>query len=97
VPQYDDQRRTESFRGKLDATDLGRRNDVACHPNHEEIAKTLVEYDFGGDPSVGTPQHDGDRRLLCRAWCPVCHRIVGSSARDEAGVTLSQAFECVLR
>src|SRR5690606_7905881 len=52
VAEDDHQAGAVLCRGKLYATDLRRRDDVAGDANHEEVAQPLVENDLRGDPGV---------------------------------------------
>ena len=64
MTQHDDEPRAELLRGELDAADLRRRDDVTGDANDKQVSQTLVEHDFGGNPGIGAPKHDGKRRLF---------------------------------
>ncbi len=48
---------------ELDAPHLRGRHHVARDPNHEQVAKALVEHQLGGHARVRAAQHDRERLL----------------------------------
>ena len=98
VPQHHHQSGAVPRRGKLDAADLGGRDDVPGHPDHEQVAETLVEDDLGRHPRVGAPEDDG-KRLLSRRQCDAA-RLTREGVRapligDEPTIALAQALQCL--
>lgn len=96
VAQHHDQAGAEAIRGELDASDLGRGDDVASDANDEQVAEALVEYQFRRHAGIGTSQDDG-KRLLAPGDLVAARlarqRVVASNTRDEACVPRAQAFQ----
>ncbi len=96
VTEYDDQPRLEPVGGELHAADLGLGDDVAGHPDHEQVAESLLEDDLGGNSRVGASENDGERLLA--AYQPPAPRAAGkrvaaSHVGYEATVSVAQALE----
>ena len=63
VAQHQHQGSAQLLRRIFDAAQDRVIQNVARHPYHEQIAQTLIEDDFGGNPGIGTPQDDGKGML----------------------------------
>src|SRR2546422_1499609 len=50
-----------SRRSKLHAADLGRRDDVSGDADDEQVTKSLLENELGGNTRVGAPEDNGKR------------------------------------
>src|SRR4051812_7533113 len=69
MPQHHYQPRLESLGCEFHAPYLRGRNDISCHPDHEEIAESLIEHDLSGDARVGAAEDDGEGLLaLSELW-----------------------------
>ena len=66
VSEHDDEPRAEPRRRELDAAHLRRCDDVAGNADHEQIAETLIEDDFGRHARIGTAEDDRERHLIRR-------------------------------
>jgi hypothetical protein len=58
VPENEDQRRAEELDGVLDAREAVGVEEVAGHPNDEQIAATLIEGELGSGPRVRAAEDD---------------------------------------
>jgi hypothetical protein len=56
----------QSGYGVFNTADSERINDSSCRSNHEQIAKRLVEYHFGWNPTVSAGEDYGPRMLLLK-------------------------------
>src|SRR5438477_2683467 len=63
MPQHHDQPRAEARGRKFYAADLRRRHDISRDPDHEQVAKSLPEDEFGGDAGVGASEDNGEGLL----------------------------------
>ena len=100
VAEDDHQSRTEPRGGELDAADLRRRDDVAGHANHEQVAQPLVEHQLGGNARVGAAENDGEGFLPGHEFDAAAEAQEGVEAahvRGEALVAVAepdQSFSC---
>ena len=96
VPEDHDEARAEALGGELDAADLRRRDDVAGHADHEQIAQTLIEDDLGGHARIGAAEDDGEWLLPGGELHPargVRERRLAAHVRDEAAIAFAQPVE----
>jgi len=63
MTEYNDQPRTLSLRGELDAADLRGYDAVTRHTDHAQVAQTRGEDDLHRHPRVGAAG-DGRKRFL---------------------------------
>ena len=66
VPKNHDELRAQVFDGILDASQNRVINDVAGHPDHKDVAWSLVKQQFRCDARIGAA-HDDGARLLARS------------------------------
>src|SRR5262249_28038108 len=76
MPEHDDEGRPEARGGEFHAPDLRGRDNVARHPDHEQIAQPLIEDDFRRHPGVGTTQDSGE-------WILAIHELLTPRVADE--------------
>jgi hypothetical protein len=93
MTQDDQERAFPACQRVLHRADLGAPGDVGRHTNHEQVARTFVEHDFGRHPAVGTSEHD---RVRIRN--PKCgHRGLrirrGRHRRAEAAVAIDDSTQ----
>ena len=96
VPQNHDQSSTELLGGEFDASYLRWCNDVARHPDDEQVPQPLIEHDFHGHSRIRTAEYGGKRLLAGRQlYAP---RAAGECVatfdiRRESTVSISQQGE----
>jgi hypothetical protein len=81
---------------EFDAADLGVASDVSGHPNHKEIAESLIEEQLNRNPRIGTTQDDGKGLLAgCKLGVPfgVQEHFGAALVSDEAAVVLPKSFK----
>src|SRR2546422_8817891 len=86
-----------SRRSKLHAADLGRRDDVSGDADDEQVTKSLLENELGGNTRVGAPEDNG--KWLLRRGERKTTRLAKSSTgvtyvRHKPTVALSQPCKC---
>ena len=92
VPEHDHQARAEGLGGELDAADLGGRDDVAGHADHEQVPEPLVEDELRRHARVRAAEHDRERLLLRGEGAAArgAVAVVAALLADEAQVALAQ-------
>src|SRR5579872_6978532 len=96
MPEYDDEPRAEARGRKLDAADLGWRDDVARDADDEQAAESLIEHDLRGNARIGATEHDREG-VLCRAEPELTRHLRGiriaADVRHEALISRTQLLE----
>lgn len=99
MPEDDDEPRAERLGRELDAANLRRRDNVAGHPDHEQIPEALVEHDLGRYPGIGAAEDDGKGCLVERELyaSPAAHAGLRSpDVRYKALIPLAKTVECLV-
>ena len=52
MTEYNNQACSKASGSKLDASNLGRCDDISCNTDDEKISKFLVKHDFCGNPRI---------------------------------------------
>jgi hypothetical protein len=100
VAQHHDESCADPLRGKLNAVDLRRGDDISGYPDDKQVAKALIAHNLYWHSRIGTSQDDGERLLdqhQLTAALLERERVPATKVRHEAAVSLPQAFECFLR
>ncbi|GAC1409343.1 MAG: hypothetical protein NVSMB53_01460 [Gemmatimonadaceae bacterium] len=100
MAEDDYQPRVVALRGKFDAADLRRSDDVAGDADDEQVAQALIEYDLRRNARIRASEDDRDRLLPARKLdaTGVTYECVGSAhIGDEPEITLAQPLECFVR
>ena len=88
VAHHDDEGHLERIDGEFDGSHLRRRDDVAGHPDDEEIAEPHVEDELRRRARVGAAEHGGERPGLGgRGGVPARARLW--AALDETPVAIA--------
>jgi hypothetical protein len=82
-----DQPAAEPLGGELDAAHLRGGDDVAGHPDDEQVADALVEHHLCGHARIRAAEHDRERRLPVGQLAPAGVAEQGIQAADVGGET----------
>jgi hypothetical protein len=98
VAEDHDERRAQEFDGIFEACEAVIVEEISGETHHEDIARTLIEQEFGRDAAVGATEDRGDWKLCRGARGTVDGKVLLIHlARHVTGIALHQKVERLSR
>jgi hypothetical protein len=95
MPEDYHQPRAKACSGELDATHLGRSNNVSGNADDEEIPQALIEHYLSGHARIGASKDRRERLLRAgeRAAASLAREVPARNARQKPTISVAQAFQ----